>query len=70
MLRSPSLTTCYNVRHRHATHQSNTTVPAPQLSKDFEELMSVVANMSPTTMFVDGPDVANMGEFLVRYVVR
>ena len=34
MLRSPSLATCYN--DRHATHQSNATVPAPQLSKDFD----------------------------------
>ena len=47
----------------------NTSVPAPQLAKDFEVMKSLVADKSPTTKFVAGPDVASMGEFLVRYVV-
>ena len=47
----------------------NTSVTAPQLAKDFEVLKSLVANKSPTTKFIAGPDVASTGEFLVRYVV-
>ena len=47
----------------------NTSVPPPQLAKDFEVMKSLVADKSPTTKFVAGPDVANTGEFLVRYVV-
>ena len=46
----------------------NTSVPPPQLAKDFEVMKSLVADKSPTTKFVAGPDVANTGEFLVRYV--
>ena len=46
----------------------NATVPAPQLAKDFEFLKSLVANKSPATQFIAGPDVASVNQFFVRYV--
>ena len=39
------------------------------IPQDFEVMKSLVADKSPTTKFVAGPDVASTGEFLVRYVV-
>ena len=47
---------------------ANGTVPASQLAKDFEFLKSLVANKSPATQFIAGPDVASVNQFFVRYV--
>ena len=42
------------------------TVPAPQLAKDFEFLKTLVAEKSPATQFIAGPDVASVNQYFVR----
>ena len=44
----------------------NTSVSAPQLAKDFEKLKSLVAEKSPATRFIAGPDINNRSKLLPR----
>ena len=47
----------------------NTSISASQLAKDFEKLKSLVAEKSPGTRFIAGPDINSRSELLPRYVV-
>ena len=46
----------------------NTSVSAPQLAKDFEKLKSLVAEKSPATRFIAGPDINSRSKLLPRYM--
>ena len=44
----------------------NTSISASQLAKDFEKLKSLVAEKSPGTRFIAGPDINSRSELLPR----